>query len=122
MSGDHASALPRRGQVPATPSYGIRREIPQERRRAGAASLLLRTARDAVLGDGPGPRPRASTTRSGRPAPIHGAPKHHATQRLSPIRLHAGWEGGPDALRVPGLYDPVDLNEDDEDDDLVPST
>jgi hypothetical protein len=38
------------------------------------------------------------------------------------MHLHARREGGPDALRVPGLYDPVDLNEDDEDDDLVPST
>ena len=32
------------------------------------------------------------------------------------------WDAGPDALRVPGLYDPVDVDVDDEDvdDDLDP--
>jgi len=31
------------------------------------------------------------------------------------------WESGPDALRFPGLYDPVELaEEDDEDEDLDP--
>jgi hypothetical protein len=31
------------------------------------------------------------------------------------------WESGPDALRFPGLYDPVELGEeDDEDEDLDP--
>ena len=30
------------------------------------------------------------------------------------------WEDGPDALRFPGLYDPVEPVEDDENDDLEP--
>ncbi len=30
------------------------------------------------------------------------------------------WDGGPDALRFPGLYDQVEAGEDDEDEDLDP--
>lgn len=30
------------------------------------------------------------------------------------------WEAGPDALRFPGLYDPIEFDEDSEDEDLDP--